>query len=147
MTGAPLFTARTTIEPAPLDDGVILFNPDSTEFVLLNTSATHVWNQLSTSSTEDELADGLCSRFAIDVTIARDDARDVVRRLVELGLVEVEPPRGNQGAQLDAGNGSEPYEGPTITVLSETELLNAFQMTAAEISAAGCWWHPTSAHP
>jgi len=33
-----------------------------------------------------------------------------------------------------------PYAKPTLTVMSEGEILAAFQMTAAKISAAGCWW-------
>jgi hypothetical protein len=32
------------------------------------------------------------------------------------------------------------YEKPTITVMDEDQVLAAFQMTAAQISAAGCWW-------
>ena len=32
------------------------------------------------------------------------------------------------------------YETPKITVMDRDEVLQAFQMTAAEISAAGCWW-------
>jgi hypothetical protein len=32
------------------------------------------------------------------------------------------------------------YETPRITVMSDEEVLKAFQMTAVEISAAGCWW-------
>lgn len=32
------------------------------------------------------------------------------------------------------------YETPVIRELSEDEVLEAFQMTAAEISAASCWW-------
>jgi hypothetical protein len=32
------------------------------------------------------------------------------------------------------------YQTPTIKVMSETELLAAFQMTAAEICSTGCWW-------
>ena len=32
------------------------------------------------------------------------------------------------------------YTAPTITVLDQDEVLKVFQMTAAEISAAGCWW-------
>lgn len=39
------------------------------------------------------------------------------------------------------------YERPTITVVDEEELLNIFQMTAAEISVAGCWWSPGCGHP
>jgi hypothetical protein len=33
-----------------------------------------------------------------------------------------------------------PYEQPTVTVLDEDELLKFFQLTAAEISVASCWW-------
>ncbi len=32
------------------------------------------------------------------------------------------------------------YETPRITIMTDDEVLKAFQMTAAEISAAGCWW-------
>jgi hypothetical protein len=33
-----------------------------------------------------------------------------------------------------------PYVQPTLRVMDESEILAAFQMTAARISAAGCWW-------
>ena len=39
------------------------------------------------------------------------------------------------------------YESPTITVMDRDEVLQAFQMTAAEISAAGCWWSPGCGGP
>lgn len=32
------------------------------------------------------------------------------------------------------------YTKPSMRVMDETEILSAFQMTAAKISAAGCWW-------
>ena len=32
------------------------------------------------------------------------------------------------------------YERPTLKVMNQDEVLEAFQMTSAEISAAGCWW-------
>ncbi len=34
------------------------------------------------------------------------------------------------------------YEPPKITAMDQDEVLQAFQMTAAQISAAGCWWTP-----
>lgn len=34
------------------------------------------------------------------------------------------------------------YEQPKISAMDRDEVLQAFQMTAAEISAAGCWWTP-----
>jgi hypothetical protein len=33
-----------------------------------------------------------------------------------------------------------PYELPKITPMDRDEILQSFQMTAAQISAAGCWW-------
>jgi len=32
------------------------------------------------------------------------------------------------------------YETPMITSMNRDEVLQAFQMSAAQISAAGCWW-------
>jgi hypothetical protein len=32
------------------------------------------------------------------------------------------------------------YEAPKITSMNRDEVLQAFQMSAAQISAAGCWW-------
>ena len=34
------------------------------------------------------------------------------------------------------------YETPKITSMDRDEVLQAFQMSAAQISAAGCWWSP-----
>jgi len=36
------------------------------------------------------------------------------------------------------------YERPQITIMRDEEVLKAFQMTALEISAAGCWWSSSS---
>lgn len=33
------------------------------------------------------------------------------------------------------------YQRPTLKVMEQDEVLEAFQMTATEISAAGCWWN------
>jgi hypothetical protein len=35
------------------------------------------------------------------------------------------------------------YEAPTITVMSDEEVLRAFQMTASQIGAAATWWSGT----
>lgn len=42
---------------------------------------------------------------------------------------------------MEEGTETKPaYEKPAIRVLDEEELLTVFQMTAAEISVASCWW-------
>jgi hypothetical protein len=32
------------------------------------------------------------------------------------------------------------YERPTITIMTDEEVLRAFQLTAAQIGAAATWW-------
>ena len=34
------------------------------------------------------------------------------------------------------------YERPTLQVMNQDEVLQALQVSATEISAAGCWWNP-----
>ena len=46
---------------------------------------------------------------------------------------------------MDSLNPKQRYESPSIKVLDEEELLKVFQMTAAEISVASCWWTPCTA--
>jgi len=43
---------------------------------------------------------------------------------------------------LEATKSRPLYESPKITPMDRDEVLQAFQMTAAQISAAGCWWAP-----
>jgi len=43
--------------------------------------------------------------------------------------------------QKSLGDAQKPtYERPQLKVLSQDEVLQALQMSANEISAAGCWW-------
>jgi hypothetical protein len=44
--------------------------------------------------------------------------------------------------QNQVSDGRPAYEAPKITVMNRDDVLQAFQMTAAQISAAGCWWSP-----
>ncbi|HUO90291.1 MAG TPA: hypothetical protein VMU08_14045 [Rhizomicrobium sp.] len=42
---------------------------------------------------------------------------------------------------LEANRKNAPkYERPTVVVMSDEEVLRAFQMTAAQIGAAATWW-------
>lgn len=44
-------------------------------------------------------------------------------------------------AVSEISSGQRPkYERPSLKELNQDEVLEAFQMTATEISAAGCWW-------
>jgi len=47
----------------------------------------------------------------------------------------------SKNVEQDQVTGPRPiYEPPKITGMNRDDVLQAFQMTAAQISAAGCWW-------
>jgi hypothetical protein len=48
--------------------------------------------------------------------------------------------QGNQVIETHETAGHRPYQAPSIKAMNETQVLEVFQMTAAKISAAGCWW-------
>lgn len=50
----------------------------------------------------------------------------------------------NSAQNSHVSEGSRPkYAPPSITVMSDEDVLRAFQMTAAQIGAAATWWTPS----
>ena len=45
-----------------------------------------------------------------------------------------------ENSSLETAQDLPDYERPTIKAMERDEVLAVFQMTAAQISAAGCWW-------
>lgn len=143
------FVATAGLETAQLQDGAVLYNLKTAKFIMLNRSASSLWTELSTPKTEDELIRRLCATFPdVASSAARQEVSEALEQLKELELVSCKQdttgvaastsaPRGN-GEQGKAGLTA--YESPSIRVLDEEELLKIFQMTAAEISVASCWW-------
>ncbi len=141
------YVATAGLETAPLQDGSVLYNLKTGKFIMLNRSAAFLWAELSTPVTSDALVDRLGRAF----TGSRPDAVqvDVSQALSQFKGLELASARDHVAeSQADAvpvGTGQAvlaptAYESPMIRVLDEDELLNIFQMTAAEISVASCWW-------
>lgn len=141
------FVATAGLETAPIQEGSVLYDPKTGKFLMLNRSAAFLWTELSTPRTEDELIRLLCATFR-DVATPGQDVSEALERLKELELVVCNGETTGVDAATSAchGNGNEDkdqppgYERPSLRVLDEEELLNIFQMTAAEISVASCWW-------
>jgi hypothetical protein len=88
VTGASFF-ARPDVEAAPLDDGVILFDPAGTKFLVLNRSAAFIWSELAAPVTSEQLASSLCATFEdVSPDAARADTRDALARMLELGIID-----------------------------------------------------------
>ena len=143
------FIATEGLETAPIQDGSVLYDPKSGKFIMLNRSAAFLWTELLTPKTENELVRRLCVTFP-DVATP-DGGRDVSQALEHLKELELVVCKGD-ATSVDASTSASDstgqeskdklteYERPSIRVLDEEELLKIFQMTAAEISVASCWW-------
>jgi hypothetical protein len=142
------FVATAGLETAPLADGAVLYNVKTAKFVMLNRSADRLWSELSKARTEDELVRGLCRTYPeIGTPTARDAVSQTLESLRRLDLVQAKPAEGDvdrpaaaAGDEEGSREQREDFTPPSVTVLGEEDLLKVFQMTAAEISVAGCWW-------
>lgn len=142
------FVATAGLETAPLADGAVLYNGKTGKFVMLNRSADRLWNELSQAKTEEELVRGLCRTYPdVETPAARDAVSQTLESLQRLDLVQAQTEgNGVSGSASASENGRDghdqgkEYAPPSVKVLDEEDLLKVFQMTAAEISVASCWW-------
>ena len=138
------YIATAGLESAPLQDGSVLYNLQTGKFILLNRSAAFLWTELAAPAGMDELSRRLCATYP--QAAAQGLLRDVEAALSsfqDLQLVSLREGTAAAGTASPAATTqleSAAYESPSIRVLDEDELLNIFQMTAAEISVASCWW-------
>lgn len=137
------FVATKGLETAPIQDGSVLFDPKSGKFIMLNRSAACLWTGLTAPRTQEELVRVLGASYP-DAAIPAGDVNAVLEHLQQLELVA--PSAEGAAASVARTDGkaveakTSPYEPPSLKVLDEEELLKIFQMTAAEISVASCWW-------
>lgn len=97
---SPRFVAVGGLESTPLDDGAVIFHPESGKFLLLNRSAAYLWAQLSTPATEEQLAARLREEFPdLLPEAARADTDDAVALMQELGVVR----SANENGTIDSG--------------------------------------------
>ena len=140
------YVATAGLETAPLQDGSVLYNLKTGKFVMLNRSASFLWTELSSPKSVDDLTHRLLAAFPDTPT--GSIGSDIDKALTELKELELVASRDKSANLVSAPSEhtlapkmeSAAYESPTIRVLDEEELLNIFQMTAAEISVASCWW-------
>ena len=124
------FVATAGLETAPLQDGAVLYNMKTGKFVMLNRTAAHLWSELSTPKTEDELIAGLGATFSGAASPAvTQGVGQALKTLQELELVSSKESSSREGAAA-AGSGAKSgrgddqptaYEQPSMRVLNEEE--------------------------
>ena len=138
------YVATAGLETAPLQDGSVLYNLKTGKFIMLNRSAAFLWTELSTPVTADELLRRVYTAFTgLQSDTAQKEIGQALTQFRDLELASAKEHMAESLAQAAISAAKTElmvYECPVIRVLDEEELLNIFQMTAAEISVASCWW-------
>jgi hypothetical protein len=87
MNGAS-YVALQGLEAAPLEDGAVLYHPQTKKFIMLNRSAAVIWKELATPKTREQLVQRVCAAFPdVDTGVASSDVNAALSQLESLELV------------------------------------------------------------
>ena len=76
------------IEPAPLQDELMLYDPESKKFFVLNTTMAFLWERCDGEQSLQAIAQQLCDTFdGIDTESAAVDLRAALDEIHSLGLL------------------------------------------------------------
>ena len=81
------YQQRPTVEAAPLEDGMILLDPETNEFSVLNQTASAIWATVAQPATSDEIAAEIREKFTDVGGSLLSDVEEALRQMVERGLI------------------------------------------------------------
>jgi hypothetical protein len=88
-----MFKKNPKVEEAPLRDDLLLFNPESAKFFMLNPTMAFVWRRCGELQSYQALAENLAVEFdGVDEAAAAADVLSAVNELMSLGLLTVDAP-------------------------------------------------------
>jgi len=139
------------VDFVPMKNESVLFQPQTNQFCLLNATAAFVWQELEHPRTVSDHASALCDHFdSISLTDAISDVEQTINELLSLGFLVPSQSSVDGSPQthpLDGKPNNSPstaesqpkpkYETPRIKIMTEQEVLSAFQVTAA---GTMMWW-------
>jgi predicted TIM-barrel enzyme len=77
-----------TVEAAPLEDGMILLDPETSQFSVLNQTATVIWAKVAEPATSEEIAAELRLQFEEVDGGVLTEVEDTLRQMVERQLIK-----------------------------------------------------------
>lgn len=83
------YRKNRTVEEAPLQGDLMLFEPSTSKFFVLNSTMAFVWNSLDGAARLPDLVRSMNSAFeGVDASVAEADVTRAIEELVSLGLIE-----------------------------------------------------------
>jgi predicted TIM-barrel enzyme len=77
-----------TVEAAPLEDGVILLDPETNEFSVLNETAAAIWAKVAQPATSQEIVADIRERFDEVGGGVASDVEGTLQQMVERRLIK-----------------------------------------------------------
>lgn len=71
-----------------IDDEIVVIRDDGLRVLVLNKTAARIWEMCSGDLGPDEIAGKLCERYNVSLEQASADVRNVMAKMVELGLLK-----------------------------------------------------------
>jgi hypothetical protein len=81
------YQQRQTVETASLEDGMILLDPETNQFSVLNQTASAIWASVAQPATSEEIANDIRRRFAEVGGSVLSDVEETLQQMVERGLI------------------------------------------------------------
>ena len=82
------YQQRPTVEAAPLEDGMILLDPETNQFSVLNQTASAIWASVAQPATSEEIVAEIRARFdEVDGGVL-SDVEETLRQMVERRLIK-----------------------------------------------------------
>ena len=83
------YRRNARIEESPLQRDLMLYDPEKSQFFVLNATMAYLWKHCDGSKNLDDIIAGMPSSFdGVDPSRASDEARAAIEELKALGLVE-----------------------------------------------------------
>lgn len=83
-----MYRHNPRVEEAPLQRELMLFDPESSQFYLLNSTMAFIWRRCDEDQSLEALVDGMTEEFeGVDPASADREVRQAFDDLVKLGLL------------------------------------------------------------
>jgi len=83
------YKKNRTVEEAPLQGDLMLFEPSTSKFFVLNSTMAFVWNALDGAAKPADVVHSMHSTFeGVDASVAEADVNRAIEELLSLGLIE-----------------------------------------------------------
>lgn len=146
-SAAVKLSRNPAVDFVPMKNESVLFEPQTNQFCLLNATAAFVWKELEHPRTVSDHASALCDHFdSIRLEDAISDVEQTINELLSLGFLvtsqssDDSSPKDGKPNHSPSTTESQPkpkYETPRMKIMTEQEVLSAFQVTAA---GTMMWW-------